>query len=210
MDTSTSKPTQKLEIEDAAARQRRLQSTLERLNGSSTPRDPEAILEALMNGSSSGPSAGLPQIGPGNRDTFAVEPPTELMSRVHSFLPQMQAENERLRQRDAQELDIEHLEDEEGPYIEMDLGLGVYSIRRPGEVSSESGSSSDSEDSVSSSSISGDSSDDDEGSDSDSDSDDSESDLSSSDTSQPSPRIIKPLPRRRPMIEVVQETHHPA
>ncbi|KAL1706276.1 hypothetical protein EV121DRAFT_278900 [Schizophyllum commune] len=194
----------KLEIDDPEERQRRLQSTLERLNGTSEHRDPEAILDAIMSGSTAGPSTGLPKIDPGNRETFAVEPPTELMSRVQAFLPQMQAENERLQQRAAQELDIEHLENEEGPYIEMDLGLGVYSIRRPGDPSSESESSSVSEESMSSSSISGDDSEED--SDSDSDSDDSESDLSSSDAAPSEPRIIKPLPRRRPLIEVVHET----
>ncbi|KAJ3709902.1 hypothetical protein C8R42DRAFT_536737, partial [Lentinula raphanica] len=64
------------------------------------------------------------RFGLGKRKTRAVEPPSELLPRVQSFLPQIEASNAIVNQRvetDPQSVDIEQPE-----YIKMNLGLGVY------------------------------------------------------------------------------------
>jgi len=51
-----------------------------------------------------------------------VKPPTELLSRVQAFLPQMEASNAILAQRareDPNSVDIEHIPDRMDQYIEM-------------------------------------------------------------------------------------------
>ncbi|KAJ3718629.1 hypothetical protein DFJ43DRAFT_754957 [Lentinula guzmanii] len=106
-----------LEVEDEDARAIRLQSILEKLN--------------------SGPSSSSETTGSGmpyppfnfeERKTWAVDPPSELLSRVQAFLPQIEASNTILTQRaetDPQSVDMEQLEDDSERYIEMNLGLGV-------------------------------------------------------------------------------------
>ena len=42
-----------------------------------------------------------------------------VLSRVQSFLPQMQTANEQLRQQDVSKLDIENVQEDDGQYIEM-------------------------------------------------------------------------------------------
>lgn len=82
-------------------------------------------------------------------------PPSSVLSRVKSFLPQLEESNrvlqERLASEPAENLDIEHLVDYDGPVIEMNIGIRELE-----------GSSSDSEPS-SSSEEEDDSSSDDEG-----------------------------------------------
>ncbi|KAG5642179.1 hypothetical protein DXG03_003442 [Asterophora parasitica] len=136
------KPTiERLEVEDDEARLQRLQSTLEKLNTSSGTTAPAAP-----------PSFGLHSEG--TKPHFI--PPSDLLSRVQAFLPQIEASNAALQQRldnDPSSIDIENVEDGAEQYIEMNLGLGLFEQRRAGATSDESDSSSDSEsDSVSDSS----------------------------------------------------------
>ncbi|KAH9944657.1 hypothetical protein B0H21DRAFT_453410 [Amylocystis lapponica] len=143
----------------------------------------------------------------GDRKTFAVEPPTELLSRVQAFLPELMASTADLVQRardDPTSVDIENIETDE-QYIEMNLGLGVFEQRRgadsrPGAEASSSDSQSDdtdldSEDEGSSSRASGESSDADQSS---SEEDGSSSGESDARLAPPlSTRPIRPLPRRK-------------
>ncbi|KAF8263800.1 hypothetical protein EI94DRAFT_555149 [Lactarius quietus] len=104
---------QTLEAEDEEQRQRRLQNILERLNGD-------------------GPSETTPHLSFdfGDRRTFAVEPPSELLARVQQFLPQIEQSNEELLQRDPRSIDMEHIEETDESVIQMNLGLGVFEQRR--------------------------------------------------------------------------------
>ncbi|KAJ4473283.1 hypothetical protein C8J55DRAFT_135770 [Lentinula edodes] len=162
-----------LEIEDEDARANRLGSIFKRLNSGSP--------------SSLGPiDSRLPnlQFDFGERKTWAVEPPSELLSRVQAFLPQMEASNTILSQRvetDPQSVDMEQLEDNSERYIELNLGLGVFDMKPNGQSAdcedtemADSSSSASSSSSSSLSSLSSSSS-----SDSDSDDTDSESELDS-------------------------------
>jgi hypothetical protein len=49
--------------------------------------------------------------------------PATVLSRVQAFLPQLKASNALLARRDPKSIDIENVGDEEGQYIQMDLGL---------------------------------------------------------------------------------------
>ncbi|KAJ2892931.1 hypothetical protein GGI21_005505 [Coemansia aciculifera] len=63
--------------------------------------------------------------------TFRIEPPSELLSRLHSFLPQIAEANKRLEvdiADDPHKLDIENVGEDDEQYIEMDLGLGVFDM----------------------------------------------------------------------------------
>jgi len=211
---------ERLEVEDEDARVTRLQSIFEKLN--STTSSSGFVGNAL--------GMSNVQFDFGERKTWAVEPPSELISRVQAFLPQMEASNVILTQRveaDPQSIDMEHIEDDAAQYIEMNLGLGVFDMkpkRQSGDEDTEM---------IDSSSASSSSSDSDSGSDSESDSDlDSEEILSSFipssllSRSPPSfdsissdgekkkaPRMICPLPKRtrssatqsRPNIVVLSE-----
>ncbi|KAH8119996.1 hypothetical protein DFH11DRAFT_1721882 [Phellopilus nigrolimitatus] len=200
-------PNQCLDVEDDIQREERLSHLLQRTNGTAS------ASHNLPFPPSGGPSA----FDFGQRDTHEVEPPTQLLDRLQHFLPQMEAANAELLRRvqdDPESVDIEHLDDaEDGNYIEMRLGLGVFDVRRP--TSERTGSQS-------SSSASG-SSDDDA---SDSDEADSSSAIGGSDNSSENdsglmsrpPNIIsisstatqrptRPLPRRaRPDIVVLDES----
>ncbi|PPQ78594.1 hypothetical protein CVT24_002740 [Panaeolus cyanescens] len=172
---NTTKPVERLEIEDEEARQARIQSFLEKLNASSSHTNPL---------SSSSP----PQFDFGNRMTYPVEPPTDLLSRVQAFLPQLEASNNDLAQKakaDPSSIDIEHISDDMEQYIEMNLGLGVFEDRS--KRSANTGDDEDTEMSTSSKSSS------EEDDDSDADSDSSAEIITSF---VPSPRPIRPLPRR--------------
>ncbi|OAD81395.1 hypothetical protein PHYBLDRAFT_103513, partial [Phycomyces blakesleeanus NRRL 1555(-)] len=63
------------------------------------------------------------------RKTFKIAPPTDIMSRLQAFLPQIQAANASLQNMKPEDLDIEQVEEDE-QYIEMNLGLGVYEHKR--------------------------------------------------------------------------------
>ncbi|KAF8920035.1 hypothetical protein CPB85DRAFT_1451641 [Mucidula mucida] len=157
-----------LEVEDEEARHRRLEAYMRKLDSS---RPVVATSTTAFEF--------------GDRKTFPIDPPADLLARVQSFLPQMEASNAILSQRaeaDPKSVDIEHLADNMEQYIEMNLGLGVFEQHgKDFEMGSSSSSSSDSED--------------DEDSDSDTDSDSSSEIITSHSTC---PRIIKPLPRRTP------------
>ncbi|KAI0764687.1 hypothetical protein C8Q74DRAFT_1283401 [Fomes fomentarius] len=205
-----------LEVEDEEERQERIHELFTKLNSSSmaTP-DPRAF-------------------DFGDRSTFAVEPPLELLSRIQAFLPELAASNADLLRRarqDPSSVDIESVGAEEGRYIEMNLGVGVFDhhgslppgipiadvdINLEQDDTRMDDSSSDSDASSSSSSDSSDS-----GSDSGSDTDahsGSEVDIvlspsaSASAQTTVTTRPIKPLPRRRPVakpeIVVLSETSH--
>ncbi|KAJ2879715.1 hypothetical protein H4R27_005145 [Coemansia aciculifera] len=66
------------------------------------------------------------------RKTFLIEPPSDLLSRLHSFLPQIAIANKQLEAdiaEDPHKLDIENVDENEEQYIEMDLGLGVFDMK---------------------------------------------------------------------------------
>ncbi|KIO28797.1 hypothetical protein M407DRAFT_176721 [Tulasnella calospora MUT 4182] len=133
-----------LEVEDEDARQLRIERLLQAQDSASTP------------------SARKPLVPPGERSRpHHVPPPTELLARLEAFLPAMKKANEDLERKIASEgqasVDIENLGDEaesasgddereelggddepqpKKPYIEMNLGLGVFEAR-PGESSSQ-------------------------------------------------------------------------
>ncbi|KXN86805.1 hypothetical protein AN958_09601 [Leucoagaricus sp. SymC.cos] len=102
-----------LDVEDDDKRQNRIQCLLEKLNNDSKPQ--------------AAPT--LPKFDFGPKTTFPGHPPTELLSRVQAFLPQIQASNEALNQRmqdDPTGVNIEHISEDMTQYIQMDLGLGVF------------------------------------------------------------------------------------
>ncbi|TDL28143.1 hypothetical protein BD410DRAFT_347400 [Rickenella mellea] len=79
-----------------------------------------------------GPASSSSLFDLGNREIHAVPPPTELLNRVQAFLPQIEAANANLAhqaQLDPASIDIENIDD--GQYIEMNLGLGVFDMRQP-------------------------------------------------------------------------------
>jgi len=128
----------------------------------------------------------------GDRRTYAVEPPNELLSRLQAFLPALEASNHELfrkAEEDPDSIDIENVGQDEAHYVEMNLGLGVFEDRSK----AASGSGPEDDDMVTSS---------DSSSQPDSESDSDSSDCSSDDSdliissSSPDPRPIKPLPRR--------------
>ncbi|KAI8819395.1 uncharacterized protein EV422DRAFT_534571 [Fimicolochytrium jonesii] len=67
--------------------------------------------------------------------TFRPEPPSELMSRVAAFLPQLSAANTSLlaqlsQNPEAREnVDIEGVDEDDEQYIEMNLGVGVFDTK---------------------------------------------------------------------------------
>jgi len=150
----------------------------------------------------------------GDRSTFVVDSPTDLLSRVQAFLPEIAASNVQLElqaRENPQSIDIENVRDGEA-YVQMKLGLGVFETG-----TAKAGNDADMHDTQTSSSSSGsrsgsnDSSSSDidtemsNGSDSDTDSDTSSIDIISAFTSA-IPRPIRPLPRRnatRPGIVVL-------
>ncbi|RKP09939.1 hypothetical protein THASP1DRAFT_28261 [Thamnocephalis sphaerospora] len=64
-----------------------------------------------------------------------MQAPSDLLSRVAAFLPQMASANAKLQQEiassgDAQAHDIEAVDEDAEQYIEMNLGLGVFEEKR--------------------------------------------------------------------------------
>ncbi|CEG65356.1 hypothetical protein RMATCC62417_02158 [Rhizopus microsporus] len=59
----------------------------------------------------------------------------DVLSRVQAFLPQIQQANQQLLTKDTSELNIENVNEDEGQYIEMNLGLGVYDLTNKGDGS---------------------------------------------------------------------------
>ncbi|PCH37163.1 hypothetical protein WOLCODRAFT_167355 [Wolfiporia cocos MD-104 SS10] len=145
-----------------------------------------------------------------DKTMFAIEPPSDLLSRVQAFLPELavsNAEISRRAQADPDSVDIENVEGGK-QYIEMNLGLGVFDKHDTSSIDTYDADMRDGEHTQASSG-SDTSSDTSSDSDSDmSDSDDSSSDISIDDGFSASPRLVKPLPKRalsRPSIMVLGE-----
>ncbi|KAI0245756.1 hypothetical protein BJV78DRAFT_1287186 [Lactifluus subvellereus] len=102
-------PHETLEVEDVEQRQKRLpnawlvEDTLERLD-----REGPATRESLDL-----------YFDFGDRRTFSIEPPTELLAKVRQFLPQIEQSNAELLQRHPQSIDIEHIEETDEHVIQM-------------------------------------------------------------------------------------------
>ncbi|KAJ2852521.1 hypothetical protein IWW36_000149 [Coemansia brasiliensis] len=60
--------------------------------------------------------------------TYRVEPPSELLTRLHAFLPQIAKANKELG-KDSSKLNMENVGEDDPQYIEMDLGLGVFDMK---------------------------------------------------------------------------------
>ncbi|KAI0095070.1 hypothetical protein BDY19DRAFT_902099 [Irpex rosettiformis] len=178
-----------LDVEDEESRQQRLHDVFMDLDKSST--------HHAQNNSRS--------FDFGDRKTFMVEPPSELLSRIQAFLPEFAASTAELTRRaeeDPDSVDIEKLQSE-GPYIRMDLGLGVFEERKsePSCSTNDSDTEMQDKDATRTSSSSSSSSNSDSRSDSNSsdeyDSDDSIDIISSTMSTFQYNRPIRPLPRRR-------------
>ncbi|KAF8808670.1 hypothetical protein BYT27DRAFT_7137134 [Phlegmacium glaucopus] len=188
---STRKVVEKLDVEDEETRQTRIQSYLEKLNSSSHTTNLAS-------------QPAFQTFDFGDRTTFDVKPPTDLLSRVQAFLPQLEASNAVLAQRareDPNSIDIEHIPEGMDQYIEMNLGLGIFEDRSHKSAQCNE----DSEMSISSSSNSSDISERDNDPDSDMDSEASSEII----TCFAPYRPIRPLPRRhnrpRPEIVILEE-----
>ncbi|KAL6302890.1 hypothetical protein BKA93DRAFT_790254 [Sparassis latifolia] len=178
-----------LEVEDEEDRQARMYDIFQRLDTSSGPRPAESFTKFDF----------------GDRRTFPMGPPSELLSRVQAFLPEIAASNAdiaRQAEEDPNGVDIEHLEDSE-QYIEMNLGLGVFETRKPPDGSVPMDTDADEDKSSDSSSTDSDSNSDSSGTSSGSSSEvDAEDDIEAV-----LPRPMKPLPkRRRPQIVVLNDS----
>ncbi|KAI8323056.1 hypothetical protein GQ54DRAFT_245093, partial [Martensiomyces pterosporus] len=67
-----------------------------------------------------------------DRKTFRMEAPSDLLSRLQAFLPQIAEANNKLEAdsaADPDKLNIENVGEDEAQYIEMDLGLGVFDMK---------------------------------------------------------------------------------
>ncbi|KAK7686524.1 hypothetical protein QCA50_010123 [Cerrena zonata] len=110
-----SKIVERLEVEDDDRRQARMHSVFVQLDS-----------KVSHQGQSTSNSFDF-----GDRTTFAVDPPSELLSRVQAFLPELAASNAELSRKakeNPHSIDIENVDDE-NRYIEMNLGLGVFESR---------------------------------------------------------------------------------
>ncbi|KAF9458690.1 hypothetical protein BDZ94DRAFT_1270012 [Collybia nuda] len=123
MDDDPSPPlrtAEKLDVEGEEERRVRIQSTLEKLNMTSTSTNKTATFPTL------------PSFDFGKRPMHEIQPPSELLSRVQAFLPELEASNNLLVQKaqaDPNSVDIEHVDEGMDQYIEMNLGLGVFEDR---------------------------------------------------------------------------------
>ncbi|GJE89552.1 hypothetical protein PsYK624_056550 [Phanerochaete sordida] len=190
-----------LDVEGEAEREQRMRDIFQQLDSKA--------------GAKSQPGPRSLQLDFGDRSTFMVEPPSELLSRVQAFLPQFAASTDEIARRaqeDPDSVDIEKLMGEEDKYIQMNLGLGVFEEQGGAQSSSSTG---DSDTEMHASETSATSSDSDSTSHSDSsdssdgyDSDSSVDIISSTMASLAQYRPIKPLPRRRstrPQIVELQD-----
>ncbi|GAB5593541.1 hypothetical protein Unana1_08441 [Umbelopsis nana] len=79
---------------------------------------------------------------PEMKKTYKVPVKSDLMARLQTFLPEIENANKQLSEQvsiDPKQVDIENV-DEDGQFIEMNLGLGVFEEKKP------SGSSDDESD----------------------------------------------------------------
>ncbi|CAO3679967.1 unnamed protein product [Umbelopsis vinacea] len=76
----------------------------------------------------------IPTIPPPElRKTYKVPLKSDLMSRLQTFLPEIETANRQLSEQvsiDPKQVNIENV-DEDGQYIEMNLGLGVFEEKKP-------------------------------------------------------------------------------
>ncbi|KAF9976225.1 hypothetical protein BGZ73_008932 [Actinomortierella ambigua] len=86
----------------------------------------------LINNAGRKEQAENPILSAGERKTFRVQ--SDLISRLEAFLPKIKeanAELEKQVQMDPAAVDIENVDEESGEqYIEMDLGLGVFDLKK--------------------------------------------------------------------------------
>ncbi|KAJ2799510.1 hypothetical protein H4R20_004413 [Coemansia guatemalensis] len=97
------------------------------LDDPDTCADSEPISSLLFDNKSTQPDANN-----SDRKTFRVEPPSDLLSRLHDFLPQIAKANKELKAavaNDPSKVDIENVSPQSTQYIEMDLGLGVFDMK---------------------------------------------------------------------------------
>ncbi|KLO11309.1 hypothetical protein SCHPADRAFT_906103 [Schizopora paradoxa] len=194
-----------LDVEDDDDRERRIRRLLRKTDSNKGT----ASSEPRTGSSSKIDFAGI-------HDPHEVQPPTQLLQRLQEFLPQLEADNAALLQRAQQNpesVDIEHLDQPDAQYIEMNLGLGVFTMRDgTGSTSSSSSSATDSE------SNRNETDDDSSSSDSDSDSESTSAASQSADHGNAGTSIhsgvdahprrpMRPLPNRaRPSIVILGET----
>ncbi|KAG0364367.1 hypothetical protein BC939DRAFT_442971 [Gamsiella multidivaricata] len=89
--------------------------------------------ELISNLLSGNKSSNIPNDSPaGERKTFRVQ--SDLLARLEDFLPKIKEANvqlDRKLQEDPKSVDIEDVDEESGEqYIEMDLGLGVFDLKK--------------------------------------------------------------------------------
>ncbi|KAF9180019.1 hypothetical protein BGZ51_006343 [Haplosporangium sp. Z 767] len=89
--------------------------------------------DELISNLLSGNSTSKPKETPvGERKTFKVQ--SDLLARLEDFLPKIKEANAQLEQKvkeDPKAVDIENVDEESGEqYIEMDLGLGVFDMKK--------------------------------------------------------------------------------
>ncbi|XP_019626025.1 PREDICTED: uncharacterized protein LOC109471176 [Branchiostoma belcheri] len=116
--------------------------------------------ELLQIGTGSHPSSLLlqkksPKV-PGSLETFRPQP-SAVLSSVKRFLPQLSAANEQLLTAAPGQLDIQNVEDCEGPVIEMDLALIATGEDSSSSSSSESSSEEEEEEEEEAGGLNGDS-----------------------------------------------------
>ncbi|KAG0070206.1 hypothetical protein BGZ89_001185 [Linnemannia elongata] len=90
----------------------------------------DELISSLLTGNKSSVPKGTPA---GERKTFKVDK-SDLLSRLEDFLPKIKEANAQLDQQlkaDPKAVDIENVDEESGEqYIEMDLGLGVFDLKK--------------------------------------------------------------------------------
>ncbi|KAG7094248.1 hypothetical protein E1B28_007853 [Marasmius oreades] len=174
---------ERLEVEDEDERVRRFHNTFQKLNTSTSASSFSSKPELKLDFEEKKPHP----VGP-----------SPLLSRVQAFLPQMEASNAELTQRmetDPSSVDIENITEGVNQYIEMNLGLGVFTTKPSQQDTEMSPTTSESSDSTTSNSA-----EDEDDSDYDSDSSDESGIISLSLpphlNASAKARMIKPLPRR--------------
>ncbi|KAF9269300.1 hypothetical protein L218DRAFT_983856 [Marasmius fiardii PR-910] len=175
---------ERLEVEDEDERVRRFHNTFQKLSESTSASSLSSKVDLKFDF--------------GERKAHSVGP-SPLLSRVQAFLPQMEASNVELTQRmetDPSSVDIENLTEGMDHYIEMNLGLGVFTTKTSQQDTEMSPATSESSDSTSSNSAEDDNSDSEYDSDSSDESGIISSFLPPHLNAAVKARMIKPLPRR--------------